>query len=210
MLRTKLRKILWQFLGVPYSKILRSIDFIYTRDAAGATFENGSFDNGSKLWSWNDAKLTIGKYCSIAPDVQFILDSIDHNASPITNYPILDRFFEPQEKHTVLEQQVSKHRTGIKVGHDVWIGHGAIVLPGVTIGNGVTIAAGAVVISDINDYTIVGGVPARIIKVKYNKEQIQKLNDIAWWDWEEGKIANARFDFLLPLDAFLQKHSPTN
>jgi virginiamycin A acetyltransferase len=99
------------------------------------------------------------------------------------------------EKHSII------------VGNDVWIGNNVTILPGVKIGNGVTILTGAVVSKDIPDYAIVGGIPAEVINKKHNEETIQKMNRIAWWNWEEEKIKENCNDFYLPMDQFLKKHS---
>lgn len=71
----------------------------------------------------------------------------------------------------------------MKIGHDVWIGHGVTVLAGVTVGDGAVLAAGAVVARDVAPYTIMGGVPARMIKERFPREIAARLQAIAWWDW---------------------------
>ena len=78
-------------------------------------------------------------------------------------------------------------------------------MPGVTIGNGATIAANSVVTKDVSDYTVVAGVPAHVIKVKYEVETINKLNAIAWWDWKESIIKERIIDFYLPINHFIDK-----
>ena len=74
------------------------------------------------------------------------------------------------------------------IGNDVWIGANVIILPGVNIGHGAVIAAGAVVTKDVEPYAIVGGVPAKLIKYRFNAEERQKLLSIAWWNWSLDKI----------------------
>ena len=74
------------------------------------------------------------------------------------------------------------------MGNDVWIGRNALILSGVTIGNGAVIAAGAVVTKDVAPYEVVGGVPARHIKLRFGVETVIALNRIAWWDWPMEKI----------------------
>ena len=71
----------------------------------------------------------------------------------------------------------------ITLGHDVWIGQGALVMPDVTVGTGAMVASGAVVTRDVLDYAIVAGVPARVIKYCLPAELREKLLSLAWWDW---------------------------
>ena len=76
----------------------------------------------------------------------------------------------------------------IVIGNDVWIGYEAVIMAGVHIGNGAIIAARAVVTKDVPPYTIVGGVPARPIRKRFEEETIRKLETLKWWDWPAKKI----------------------
>ena len=76
----------------------------------------------------------------------------------------------------------------IVIGNDVWIGYEAVIMAGVHIGNGAIIAARAVVTKDVPPYTIVGGVPARPIRKRFDEEVIQELETLKWWDWSAEKI----------------------
>jgi Acetyltransferase (isoleucine patch superfamily) len=97
----------------------------------------------------------------------------------------------------------------VTIGHDVWIGHGVTILPGVTIGHGAVVGAGAVVSKDVPNYTIVGGVPAQIIKRRFTEEQEERLLALAFWDWGHQEIAGRLDDIRqLPIDAFLDKYLP--
>ncbi|MCM1182637.1 MAG: CatB-related O-acetyltransferase [Roseburia sp.] len=94
----------------------------------------------------------------------------------------------------------------IKIGNDVWLGKNVIITNGADIGNGVIAGAGAVITKDVPDYAIVGGVPARIIRYRYEKEQIEALNKIAWWDWSDDEIRERYDDFYLSIEQFIEKY----
>lgn len=130
-------------------------------------------------------KLRIGKFCSIAKNVVFLL-SADHRYDWVTTYPFPE--FSDTWKGAKKIKGHPKDKGDIVVGNDVWIGRNSIILSGVSIGDGAVIAAGSVVAKNVEPYAIVGGVPAEIIKYRFSKEQIEKLLKIKWWDWEVGKI----------------------
>ena len=93
------------------------------------------------------------------------------------------------------------------IGHDVWLGHGAIVLPGYNIGDGAAVGAGSVVTKDIPPYTIVAGQPAKTIRPRFKPETIAGMADLAWWDWEHDQLQVALDDFrTLAPDRFIEKY----
>lgn len=149
--------------------------------------------------------VAIGKYCSIGPDAIFI--PLGHTPDPKFESHRISTFAMHhlssrgwQEKYNL----PSKH--DIRVGNDVWIGAYAIILPAVNIGDGAMIAAGAVVTKDVPPYAVVGGVPARIIRYRYTKPQIESLLRISWWNWSDEKISQNIDDFFIHVDSFIQKH----
>jgi len=91
------------------------------------------------------------------------------------------------------------------IGNDVWLGRNVILLNGCHIGNGVRVGAGSVVTKDLPAYSVAVGVPARVIKYRFNEEQIRALEKIAWWDWPIEKIRTCYADFF-SIDIFLEKH----
>ena len=95
----------------------------------------------------------------------------------------------------------------VTIGNDVWIGHGAVILPGRTLGDGAVVAAGAVVTKDVPAYAIVAGVPARVVKERFPTETGARLQALGWWDWEHSRLRAALEDFrALSVEAFLDKH----
>lgn len=139
-------------------------------------FDIGAVSVGKKTYGYfsvltfkSDSKLKIGSYCSIAPDVTFILRS-DHDYHNISTYPF---------KVMCMGEKIEATSKGdIVVDDDVWIGYRAIILSGVHIGQGAVVAAGAIVSKDVPPYAIVAGNPARIVKYRFNEEIIEKLLEI--------------------------------
>lgn len=113
-----------------------------------------------------DSKLIIGNFCSIAPRVSFIV-SADHYTNHISTFPFKVKLLG--------EKQEGVSKGDIIVDDDVWIGYGATIMSGVHIGQGAVIAAGAVVTKDVPPYAIVGGVPAKVIKYRFEPEMIEEL-----------------------------------
>lgn len=125
-------------------------------------------------------KLIIGKFCMIASDVTFIMNGANHLTDAISTYPfaIFGHGWE-----TAMEGKTYPTKRDTIIGNDVWIGYGATIMPGVQIGDGAIIATKSVVTKDVPPYAIVGGNPAKVIKLRFPEEQIAKLLDIKWWDW---------------------------
>ncbi|MCR4267486.1 DapH/DapD/GlmU-related protein [Nitratireductor sp. ZSWI3] len=100
-----------------------------------------------------------------------------------------------------------RHVNKVRVGHDTWLGHGSTLLPGVTVGDGAVIGAGAVVSKDVAPYTIVGGVPARPIRERFDRRTAERYQALAWWDWDHQRLRAALDDFrALAAEAFLEKY----
>ncbi|RXK47839.1 DapH/DapD/GlmU-related protein [Halorientalis pallida] len=97
----------------------------------------------------------------------------------------------------------------VEVGHDVWIGHNATVLPGVSVGNGAVVAAGAVVTHDVEPYTVVAGVPAEPVKRRFSPEVAARLEATEWWHWDHETLGE-RLAAFRDLDAFLDAYAPAN
>ncbi|PZE19043.1 streptogramin A O-acetyltransferase Vat(I) [Paenibacillus xerothermodurans] len=157
-------------------------DYSYYNALNGESFEDHVLYHFEVIGT----KLVIGKFCSIAPEVRFMMDGGNHRMDGST-YPF-NIFGNGWERHTPsLDQLPIKGDT--VVGNDVWIGRRVTIMPGVRIGDGAIISAEAVVVKDVDPYTVVGGNPAREIKQRYPKEIIQELLEIRWWDFDIDLIS---------------------
>lgn len=207
------RKILWRILGISYEQALQIHDFTFLKNDKYSEIGYKTYDNGAMVWRWSETKLQIGKYCSIANNVRFIVDEGYHNASCITNFPLVNNLFKDElikPKQDLANKIINNihQKKGIIIGNDVWIGMGAYIMPGVNIGNGVTVGANSIVTKDIPDYAIAVGSPAKVIKLKHSKEEIEKLNKIAWWDWDHRIIKEQIENFYsLTIEEFTNKYN---
>jgi virginiamycin A acetyltransferase len=129
-------------------------------------------------------KLVIGKFCAIAHGAIFILNGGNHLIDTVSSFP----FSIFGGEWAAAEPKAWPDKGGITIGHDVWIGYEATIMPGVTVGHGAVIAAKAVVTNDVPPYAIAGGNPARVIRSRHAPEDIAALLRIAWWDWPIERI----------------------
>ena len=130
----------------------------------------------------NHDRLIIGKFCSIACGAKFLFNSANHAMASLSTYPF-PLFFEEWDLDRGNVTDSWDNRGDIVIGNDVWIGYEAVILSGVHIGDGAIIGARAVVTRDVEPYTIMGGVPARPIRKRYDEETIQRLLALRWWDF---------------------------
>lgn len=129
-------------------------------------------------------KLTIGKFVQIAQGTQFITASSGHQMDGFSTYPFAT-FGEPWSTAYAPKWPNKGDTT---VGHDVWFGHESLIMPALNIGSGAIIATRSVVTKDVPPFAIVGGNPAKIIRMRFDDATIEQLLDIAWWDWPIEKI----------------------
>jgi acetyltransferase-like isoleucine patch superfamily enzyme len=163
-------------------------------------FSIGRYTYGKpKIYASKDS-FSIGKFCSIADGVT-IYAGAEHQTSWTTTYPFLE-FPE-----LIKDKEVNKSKGKVKIGNDVWLADGVLILSGVTIGDGAVIAARSVVTKDVKPYEIVGGNPAKHIKFRFSESQINSLLEIKWWNWDIEKV-KAEFDLILSpnIDDFISKH----
>lgn len=139
-----------------------------------------------KVFSWGEkAKLKIGNFCSIGKGCNIYLGG-NHRTDWVTTYPFghinKDKFNNFNGKGH------PKTNGNVIIKNDVWLGHNTTIMSGVTIGNGAVIANNSHVVKDVDDYSIVGGNPAKLIRYRFNEDQIKNLLLIKWWDWNDKKI----------------------
>ena len=164
------------------------------------TFDDYSYTAGNV----SIAYATVGKFCSIANSTR--INPGNHPQWRVTQnhctYRRLQYGFDTVEDEDFFQWRRDHH---CNIGHDVWMGHGAIIMPGVKIGIGAIIGSGAIVTKDIGDYEVAVGVPAKVIKRRFPEIISEKLLSIAWWDWDRATL-EARFDDLLEVEAFVEKY----
>lgn len=168
-------KIIKKEGGVAYSETLRKIYEEYH----GITIGYGTYGGCFKI-SNIPANVTFGNYCSVANGV--LIFRANHPLSFFTTHPL---FYNPSMGY-VKEDKLE--RPSLVIGHDVWIGANAIILPSVNfIGNGAVIGAGSIVTKDVLPYSVVGGNPAHLIKMRFDSETISKIEASKWWNFKKDE-----------------------
>ena len=130
-------------------------------------------------------KLIIGKFCQIAAGVEFIMNGANHKMNAVSTFPFY--IFEGWDQD-VPPITALPNKGDTVVGHDVWIGQNATILPGVHIGNGAIIGANSTVGSNVPPYCVYAGTPAKFIKKRFDDELIDILQRFKWWDLPIHKI----------------------
>lgn len=135
----------------------------------------------------NHERLRIGKFCSIACGAKFLFNCANHSLRSLSTYTF-PLFYDEWELGKADVASAWDNKGDIVIGNDVWIGFEAVIMAGVHIGNGAIIGAHAVVTKDVAPYTIVGGVPARAIRKRFDDATISRLEGLRWWDWPKERI----------------------
>jgi len=148
---------------------------------------------------------TIGKFCSIAANSR--INALEHPLERLTMHKVS---YRPNEYFRWLGVDAAfrdrRRAQAVSIGHDVWIGHGAVIMPDVTIGNGAIVGANAVVTRDVPAYAIVAGVPAGPLRQRFAADVAARIEHLAWWDWPVEKLARAIPDMqALSIEAFLDR-----
>ena len=147
------------------------------------------FEKNNVLYHYpiNGDRLIIGKFCSIACGVKFLFTSGNHTLRSLSTYtfPV---FFEQWGLDARNICSAWDNKGDIVIGNDVWIGYESVIMSGVTVGDGAIIGTRAVVTKDVPPYTIVGGIPAKPIRRRFDDAVIERLESLRWWDWDCEKI----------------------
>ncbi len=150
------------------------------------------FEKNNVLYHYpvNGDRLVIGRFCSIACGAKFMFTSGNHSMQSLANYtfPI---FFDEWGLDVKDICNAWDNKGDTVIGNDVWIGYEAVIMPGVKIGDGAVIGTRAVVTKDVPPYTIVGGVPAKPIRRRFDDATAEKLEALRWWDWDEDRLKRA-------------------
>ena len=179
----------------------------YTEVGARTTLQEVTLGDYSYVVNDSDiAYATIGKFTSIAAMTRINPGNHPMQRASQSHFTYrASAYFDDAEDDAAFFDW--RRSTPVTIGHDVWIGHGAIILPGRSIGTGAVVAGGAIVTKDVAPYTIVAGNPARVIRPRFAPAIAERLVALAWWNWEHAHLRAALADFrTLSTEAFLEKH----
>lgn len=190
--------------AIKYNNLYSAITYLYryrgrllfdwsSRIAQGSTFEganrvmahsvfNGNMGYGSFIGPHCELSANIGRFSSIAPYVRSNVGIHPTEAPYATTCPMFYSMRKQTGVTFAREQSFEEFRPAVHIGNDVWIGENVFLVGGITIGDGAVVMAGAVVTKDVPPYAIVGGIPAKLVKYRYNENTINRLLQMRWWD----------------------------
>jgi len=168
---------------------------MYTEIAADVWMVESSLgDYSYAMERANIAYSDIGKFVNIASEAR--INPVNHPMDWVSQHHFLYRTRQYGLREVNDEDVFNWRRIQrVTIGHDAWIGHGAIILPGINVGNGSVVAAGSVVTKDVAPYSIVAGNPAREIRTRFPQAVWQKLEETRWWDWDHDTLKERLDDF---------------
>lgn len=180
----------------------------YVEIGKGSRLNNAVLGDYSYCDRYADiANARIGKFANIAAFSR--IGPTDHPMAQASLHHFLyrsDDYWEDAERDEAFFAH--RHARLAHIGHDTWIGHNAVIKPEVTVGHGAVVAAGAVVTKDVAPYTIVAGLPATPIRMRFDPQIADRLMELAWWDWPHEVLRERLPDFRrLPIEAFLEKYA---
>lgn len=189
----------------PSAKILNSSFGKYTQIGEFTNISNTVLDDYSYISEYSHVDNTeIGKFANIASNVR-INPGFHPYEMPCQHHMLYRKKmygFGENDEAFFNYREVQK----VYIGHDVWIGQAAVIMPSVKIGNGAIIGSNAVVTKDVPPFAIVAGVSAKILKYRFTKDIIKKIEEIKWWEWSHEEL-NKRLDDLKDIRKFVYKYS---
>lgn len=179
----------------------------FTEIGKGSRLNNVTIGDYSYCDRYADiANAEIGKFANIAAFTR--IGATDHPLDTAACHHFLYRsqdYWDDTERDAAFFAH--RHSRIAIIGHDTWIGHGAMIKPEVTLGHGAVVASGAVVTKDVAPYTIVAGTPARVLRLRQSAAIAERLIALAWWDWDHHALRAALPDFRkLSAEAFLERY----
>lgn len=152
------------------------------------------------------ANARIGKFANIAAFVR--IGPTDHPMNQASLHHFLYRSSDYFDDAGVDEDFFAHRQSRLaQIGHDTWIGHNAVIRPEVTIGDGAIVASSSVVTKDVAAYQIVAGIPAKPIRDRFAPEIAERIQALAWWDWDHQTLRDRLNDFRkMPIEVFLEKY----
>ncbi|MFI5806517.1 CatB-related O-acetyltransferase [Streptomyces sp. NPDC051561] len=159
------------------SPLIEVGDFTYYDDPD----DPKAFETRNVLYHYGPEKLIIGKYCALGEGVRFLMNGANHRMDGPSTFPFPIMGGSWSDHFDLITGLPGRGDTVI--GNDVWFGYHSKVMPGVRIGHGAVVASGAVVVDDVPPYAIVGGNPAKQIRLRFDEKTIERLLAVAWWDW---------------------------
>jgi phosphonate metabolism protein (transferase hexapeptide repeat family) len=177
----------------------------YTEIGAGSQVSNSTIgDYSYAVENTQIAFATIGKFANIASHVRIYASKHPMELASLHHFTYRSSWYfdDVEDNRDFFEWRAS---SPISIGHDTWIGHGAVIMPGVTIGNGAVVGSNAVVTRDVPPYAIAVGVPAKVVRMRFDESTIARLEKLAWWDWPHDTLRERLDDFRkLPAAEFLE------
>ena len=143
--------------------------------------------------------IKVGMYCSFGQNVKFFLNA-EHPINLVSTFPL--KTLVKQKSPWPNLDVISKG--GIEIENDVWIGANSLIMSGIKISHGAVVGAGSIVTKNVGPYDVVAGNPAKKIKSRFNKKQINSLLRIKWWDWPEEKIIQNIDNFYKDVNKFIK------